>query len=168
MDQLEILYKQAFPHVAKMIHTLGGDMETARDLFHDAVIIYLEKEKEGKLEIKTSPIAYIKGIARIRWFHHFKENNHYLPLNDNIHDISIPADYYNTHTEQTGLLQHLKQAGQKCLQLLTAFYYDQLPMREIASHFNYRTIHSATVQKYKCLEKIREQVKNTIAHEEAA
>lgn len=167
-EQLEALYKQAFPQVASMIHALGGNLEVARDLFHDAVIIFLEKERGGQLEIKTSAIAYIKGITRVLWFHHFRQSRQYLSLDDTIHDIAIPEDFYNPQKEHISLLQHLKQAGHKCLQLLKAFYYEQLSMQEIASQFNYSTIRSATVQKYKCLEKVREQVKNSISHEEAA
>ena len=35
-------------------------------------------------------------------------------------------------------------------------------MNEIAGHFGYRSIRSATVQKYKCLEKVRDHVKKEV------
>ena len=40
-----------------------------------------------------------------------------------------------------------------------AFYYDALPVVDVASLFGYSGTHSATVAKYKCLEKVRETVK---------
>jgi hypothetical protein len=80
----------------------------------------------------------------------------------------IPEDLYAPETDRSrSLMSYLKAAGQKCLQLLKAFYYEQRPMEDIAREFNYRTAHSATVQKYKCLEKVREAVKRSDIYEEA-
>jgi hypothetical protein len=79
----------------------------------------------------------------------------------------IPADLYVPEEEKArSLRQHLQAAGKKCLQLLQAFYYEQRSMEEIARAFNYRTAHSATVQKYKCLEKVRETIKRSAIYEE--
>jgi len=43
--------------------------------------------------------------------------------------------------------------------LLRAFYYDKLSMSKIANRFGFSSERSATVQKYKCLEKVRDLVK---------
>jgi predicted DNA-binding protein YlxM (UPF0122 family) len=45
------------------------------------------------------------------------------------------------------------------MELLRAFYYDKLSMRKIAGQFDFNSERSATVQKYKCLEKVRDIVK---------
>jgi predicted DNA-binding protein YlxM (UPF0122 family) len=57
--------------------------------------------------------------------------------------------------------------GKKCLELLQAFYYEQRSMQEIAETFHYKTRHSASVQKHKCLEKVREELKTSSVYEEA-
>lgn len=36
-----------------------------RDSFHDALLIYLEKERAGKRHLHASPKAYLLGTARI-------------------------------------------------------------------------------------------------------
>jgi DNA-directed RNA polymerase specialized sigma24 family protein len=149
MTPLEMLYEQAFPPVARMVRQLGGDQETARDLFHDAVIIYLEKPTAAQ----RSEVAYIKGIARHLWYRQYRQGPPLSPLTDAHEAISVPDDFYDR--EQLPLLQ----TGQKCLALLKAFYYDGLPISEVARRFQYRSEHSASVQKYKCLEKVREEVK---------
>jgi hypothetical protein len=45
------------------------------------------------------------------------------------------------------------------MELLKSFYYDGLPMKEIAVNFKFSGERSATAQKFKCLEKVREAVK---------
>lgn len=57
------------------------------------------------------------------------------------------------------LLKLLTSAGKKCMDLLKSFYYDKLPVNELAESFGYSGPRSVTVQKHKCLEKVRETVK---------
>ncbi|HXS36294.1 MAG TPA: sigma-70 family RNA polymerase sigma factor [Flavipsychrobacter sp.] len=163
---LKELYKDTFPQVARIIHRLGGDLDTAKDLFHDAVIIYLEKAAANNLHIQTSAQAYLIGITKILWMKKYKNDNHIsFGIDDN---FDIPEDFYEPHEKNTeSLLSYLKTAGQRCMQLLQAFYYNQLSMQQIAQKFNYKTTRSATVQKYKCLEKVREQIKLSEINEEA-
>ncbi len=157
---LTAIYRDTFPRVARVVQQLGGDLETAKDLFHDALIIYLEKQQQHQLSIRTSVQAYLVGITKILWFRQFRNDSRQRPLDDVADDISIPEDFYSPPPEKSRtLLQQLQVAGKKCMQLLQAFYYRQLSMQEIAATFNYKSTHSATVQKYKCLEKVREQIK---------
>ena len=43
--------------------------------------------------------------------------------------------------------------------MLQAVYYFKYSMQELAEEFGFRSVRSATVQKYKCLEKVRNEVK---------
>ncbi len=45
------------------------------------------------------------------------------------------------------------------MELLKAFYYDDVPLKDLADSFGYSGVRSVTVQKHKCLEKVRESVK---------
>lgn len=161
--ELELLYRDTFPETAKMVRQLGGDAETAKDLFHDALIIYLEKKQAGILLLQSAPKAYLLGIVRILWYKKFRADVRQVPFSEGIYD-DIPEDLYPDECEQS-LLHYLRAAGEKCMQLLRSFYYDQLPMQQIATHFGYGTVRSATVQKYKCLEKIRGEVRKSVSHE---
>ncbi|MET4141004.1 hypothetical protein [Pedobacter sp. UYP1] len=50
------------------------------------------------------------------------------------------------------------------MELLKAYYYDHLPADHVVTLFGYSSTHSATVAKYKCLEKVRETVKQKSLH----
>jgi DNA-directed RNA polymerase specialized sigma24 family protein len=165
-QHLEELYREAFPQIARLLHHLGADLDTARDLFHDAMIIYLEKRKDNHLPAHVSPRQYLTGIARILWFKRYKQQRQLTDIQPV--ENSLTAEE-TTDPEKRSLLlyKYLKTAGNTCLQLLQAFYYEKLSMPAIAEKFHYRSIHSATVQKYKCLEKLREKIKHTEIYEEA-
>ena len=162
-DPTITLYREAFPHFAQMVRALGGTLEEAKDSFHDALLIYLERERAGKLNVHSSPMAYLLGTAKICWLH-MRARASFSPLPDGF-DSSEFADPAMEEREQS-LLASLERTGKKCLQLLKAFYYDHLSMDDIAARFGFNGRRSATVQKYKCLEKVRENLKTTEAYAE--
>jgi DNA-directed RNA polymerase specialized sigma24 family protein len=139
-----------------VIKQLGGDLDMAKDLFHDALIIYMEKNDP---QIRVSAKAYLIGITRILWLKQQK-------LRAKEQQFVVPEDFYMPE-EQQPVMDYLKTAGEKCMQLLQAFYYEQMGLQEMADTFHYSGVRSVTVQKHKCLEKVRATVKNALLYEGA-
>jgi RNA polymerase sigma factor (sigma-70 family) len=152
----EELYEQAFPLAAGFVRKMGGSLDDARDIFQDALVIYYEKSLQEDFMITTSPEAYILGISKHLWVKKFKKDRQKVSFSDWEHEIEIPVEEnYNS----VMLLKFLEQAGKKCLDLLRAFYYEKLSMNEVAQLLGFKNERSATVQKYKCLEKVRDTIK---------
>jgi len=145
------LYKKAFPAVAKYVSRMGGSFDEAKDVFQDALVVYYEKSVVAKPANHT---AYLVGIAKHLWLRRYRGESQNIPL-DNI-DLSTDEEEIPSGNR---LMHFLESAGKKCMELLRGFYYDQLPLTEIAEQFGYSGVRSATVQKYKCLEKVRETIK---------
>lgn len=163
--QIFALYKSTFPAVAKFVSKRGGTFEQAKDIFQDALVIWYEKaemvcedtghgiqQNAGKAEK-----AYLFGIAKNLWYRNFAKEARIIPLDPHLQDKveEQPDEPLSTNK----LLNLLESSGKKCLDLLKSFYYDKLSMAEVAAGFGFRSVHSASVQKYKCLEKVRETVK---------
>lgn len=153
------LYKAAFPLTAAFVSKMGGTLEDARDIFQDALVIYYEKSLQPRFNTPLAAEAYILGIAKHLWIRKFRKQAFSISLSAAEQRISIPDDYFPAVDDQR-LLVFLERSGKKCLNLLRAFYYENLPMKEIAVVFGYSTDRSATVQKYKCLEKVRDTIKD--------
>lgn len=161
---IRTLYATAFPRVARLVKNQGGDLEQAKDIFHDALIIYLERLGQPGFVIHASPVAYIMGTARLLAIKAFHQRIDPLSPTEMENALSIPEDFYAI--KEINILDHVRTVGGKCLALLKAFYYENLDMQGIAQRFGFKTSRSATVQKFKCLERIREEVKNTALYEE--
>ncbi|HMQ47378.1 MAG TPA: sigma-70 family RNA polymerase sigma factor [Saprospiraceae bacterium] len=154
------LYPLCFPGIAKMLQRMGGTYEDARDIFHDSLIVLFEKAVADTLPDVANPKAYLTGIARHLWLRKKEQQQPLLPLENAEHIIPVPSDFYNPGRAVLRTVRFLTLAGKKCMELLEAFYYAQTPLAEISRQFGYANTRSATVQKFKCLEKIREQVKS--------
>jgi DNA-directed RNA polymerase specialized sigma24 family protein len=150
------LYKQAFPLVAKFVSERGGSFDEAKDIFQDALVIYYEKLAASNVVLQYSERSYILGIAKHLWAKKNKQHNHPIALDDSLAGIAMEETASSAPEKLLDLLHH---SGQRCMELLRAFYYDKWSMSKIANRFGFSSKRSATVQKYKCLEKVRDLVK---------
>ncbi|MEJ0054353.1 MAG: sigma-70 family RNA polymerase sigma factor [Bacteroidota bacterium] len=152
------LYEEVFPVCAQWIRKMNGTRNDAEDIFHDALVIYFEKISSNKPEFTVSPAAYILGIVKHLWSGKFRKDVSLLSLNDLEKTVTIPEDFYPA-VNTIRMLDLLERAGHQCLELLRSFYYEKLSMKELSSAMGYGSERSATVQKYKCIEKLRTSVK---------
>ncbi len=153
-EVIESLYIKAFPLVAKYISQNGGSLDEAKDIFQDALVIYFEKTYSGFVPEQNEK-SYLLGIARNLWSKRFGE----LSKQNSSENIANTTEDDYTETNSQNIMQLLSTAGKKCMELLSAFYYEKLDMEKLAGRFGFSGARSATVQKFKCLEKVKETVK---------
>lgn len=147
------LYQSAFPGAASFIRKMGGNFDEARDIFQDALLIYYEKTRGQKPDPEHNENAYLVGICKHLWYRKHRDEKAGIPLDENL-DLAEDEE-----PEVSGRLMHfVERSGKKCLELLKAFYYDKLNMKELAETFGFSGERSATVQKHKCLEKVRNEI----------
>lgn len=151
-EQLFIaLYKNVFPAVAKYVSKMGGTFDEAKDIFQDALVTWHEKSTTN---IIVNEKAYLMGIAKNLWLKKYQDNYQVVPIDGFDREMEEAIE-----PSESKILNFLQTAGKKCMDLLRSFYYDELPLADIAETFGFSGIRSATVQKYKCLEKVKETVK---------
>ena len=149
------LYKSCFPMVARYVNKMGGSFEQAKDVFQDALLVYYEKQRSGTVTVTTTEAAYLVGIARHLWLKRYRQDSKTV-LWKAAADVAMDEAL---HPSSDRIMRYLETAGQKCMALLRAFYYDKTGLDEIAAGFGFSGTRSATVQKFKCLEKVREKIK---------
>jgi DNA-directed RNA polymerase specialized sigma24 family protein len=148
------LYKSVFPAVARYVSKMGGTFDEAKDIFQDALVAWYEKAASDGIVLRSDEKAYLFGISKNLWLKKHKHNAQHVTLDGFDAENEDPAELSGSK-----ILNFLQTAGKKCMDLLRSFYYDEQPLNDIAETFGFSGIRSATVQKYKCLEKVRETVK---------
>jgi DNA-directed RNA polymerase specialized sigma24 family protein len=151
------LYMNVFPDAARHVRKMGGSLDDAKDVFQEALVVYYEKFISGALQVQVNEKAYLIGIVKHLWTERYHEAVRLSTLDFSAESTASTESSKDYATDR--VLKFLTVAGGKCMDLLKAFYYDKLNMEEIAHQFGYGSVRSSTVQKYKCLEKVREVVK---------
>ncbi|GAA5030824.1 hypothetical protein GCM10011506_22000 [Marivirga lumbricoides] len=148
------LYLEAFPALARYISKNGGDFEETRDIFQEALLIFYEKTVINHFDPGVSDNAYLLGIGRNLWL---KKSVRSFKT-ESLENVDVVESKHEEPISER-LNSFLKTAGQKCMDMLQSFYYERMSMSDISTQFGFSNERSATVQKYKCLEKVREQIK---------
>ncbi len=82
------LYKNAFPAASKYVRKMGGSFDDAKDVFHDALVIYYEKIVAGGKPANTTDVAYLLGINRHLWLKKCRGGNKLQPMDDRLNDFA--------------------------------------------------------------------------------
>lgn len=155
-SHFEQLYESAFPKVALFVSKMNGSFDEAKDIFHDALVIFIEQAGATKF---VSEEAYILGIAKHLWIRKFNLDKRRVLFNSFEQHLNIPVEE-PVDVNANRLLRVLETAGKKCMELLHAVYFDNAPVKQITRRLRYRNEHATSVQKYKCLQKVRDIVKH--------
>lgn len=158
-DSMASLYERTFPGVASFVGRMGGSFEDARDIFHDALIIFGErKRRAGPSRVRSSEGAYIYGIAKHLWIRKHTRDSRIVSLTPFERTLTIPPGFFPT-VEEGKLVRLLESAGRRCMELLRAVYYRKKSLSAVANDLGYANGHALSVRKHKCLEKVRDTVK---------
>ncbi|WP_051718986.1 RNA polymerase sigma factor [Hymenobacter sp. IS2118] len=152
------LYRQGFPMVRRYVCRHGGSEQDAQDVFQDALVVLYEQAVGGTLVLTAAASTYLVGTSRNLWHHELRRRAR-LPQQP-LPDADLAAADAPPDTDGAGfaVLDYVERLGEQCKALLLAFYYFGQPLSQIAAARGYRTVRSATVQKFKCLERLRRAV----------
>ncbi|MGY2130585.1 RNA polymerase sigma factor [Hymenobacter sp. HD11105] len=157
------LYRRTFPMVRRRVKHLGGTDQDAQDVFHDALVIFYEKAISSTLVLTASASTYLVSICHNLWRQELSRRNRSAAV-DWLETDAPPADEpevtsADSSEEAFSVLGYVEQLGEKCKSILLSFYYFQQPLEQIATTHRYSSVRSATVQKFKCLERLRKSVR---------
>jgi DNA-directed RNA polymerase specialized sigma24 family protein len=157
------LYDDVFPVVASIIGRQGGTLTEAEDIFQDALIAYIEMQVKTVID---DPAKYIVGIAKHLWLKRSRKSEIFLKVDSYEQSLKLPTEIAS-EIQPSALLRFLQRAGTKCMDLLGDFYFTGLTIAELAERYGFSGPHSASVQKNKCLDKVRSVVKEKqLSHED--
>ncbi|MBC6698498.1 sigma-70 family RNA polymerase sigma factor [Hymenobacter sp. BT190] len=154
-NSLTQLYRYAFPAVQAFVLRHNGTAAEAKDVFQDAVVILYEKAVAGTLHLTAAPATYLQAVARNQWRQELARRQRRPHTRLNANHLELPADEPEILPAVVPVLDYLERLSDKCRNILLSFYYFRQPLEQIAATHTYRSVRSATVQKFKCLERLR-------------
>lgn len=152
---IKFLYKE-FPKIKAKIMSSGGDEEIARQIFHDSLILLIEKIQSKDFKLTSKLSTFLFGINRFLWKNELRkrQKNRELEWSDT---LIVSAEDINYEEEKELKLNALKsilnRITEKCKSIFEMFYFQKLPMQTIADKLDFTSVNSAKTQKYKCMEK---------------
>ncbi len=163
---LQMLYCNNYPKVESYILNNHGAREQVKDIYQEAFIAMWRNIQLNKFnpESDSALQGYLFRIAKNKWIDHLRSDArlNIVPLEDNGEESGdINGALNNDESEYVLMVRNnFKHLGERCRDLITKFYYNRQSLRQIAEFFNW-TEATAKNNKYRCLQQLRELIKNT-------
>jgi RNA polymerase sigma factor (sigma-70 family) len=156
-----------FPKVSRFICKHGGTKEEAQDVFQEALLIFYRKATSPDFKLTARIETYIFSICKYVWKDQLHKKNKQTDSFKQafLKDETISTEVHVQEEEKYQLAEKaLRSIGEKCLQLLSLFYIDKKKMQEIATLLGFTSAASAKTQKYKCLERAKNELRTLKAN----
>ena len=149
-----------FPKVEKHILINSGSKAEALDVFQDALVVLFNKVQSITNNDAIQIDGYLINTCKLLWSNELRKKK----LRQHGNDAELEHVAYHDQISSQLEKEHrfktidtvLKEIGEKCKNILEAFYHKRFSMTEIAKRFGYRSVQSAKTKKYKCMEHARE------------
>lgn len=155
--ELDILYKR-WPEVKRFLKSKGCKVPDAEDIFQEALLIYTRKLNEPDFELTTDPFNYVMNTSKFLWYNQSRKENkyRYTEIHENV--SSEEEEWITKELKLSKIEKALSQIGEKCQKLLQLLYDHGLSMSEIAERIGLRNGNAAKVQKFRCIQKVKDIV----------
>lgn len=148
------------------------DQQLIRDCYHDALIVLYEKARGGHFRLTCSLQTYLNSVCRNQLLNVLKKEERLTNFiaeqasgtaGDQLSYDSGITDWL--HSGDTGINSERIQAIQQgldemkgkgdCHELLMMVHYKDKSMKDVATHFGYKTEQIARNKNYLCREKLK-------------
>jgi len=157
----KMLYSVGFPIISGYITTNAGTKEDAEDVFQEAIIVLWKKIRNPDFELTCSLKTFLFAIAKNIWLNRLraKKKGTVYHLDAVVNQVEdYVAEVYEESKQEEKLQVWLQSVTQHCQWLITTFYYLQHPMEKIMEKMGWKNMHTASNQKYKCVQMLKKQM----------
>ncbi len=162
---LEALYQEFYPKLEIYIVSRGGEVEDAKDIFQESVLVFYKKVIQEEISYESCPAsAFIFGVAKNKWFNKLKRDQMASRHHENIyhegneaHDEAL--DFLSNEKRKEVLQLVLSSVGEKCKAIFSRVIFTKLTMEDIAEELGYTSANSLKVVHHRCRKKLMEKLK---------
>ena len=156
---LKKLY-QYYPAVRQMILQNSGNRHDSEDIYQETLIILCRKVKEKDFELTAGLKTFLFSISRLQWLNELRKRKKVMLKDQEPQEKESEIQKLNSYLHEEVKFKKAENAltkiGEKCQKLLQLFYAQKKSFKEIAIELDFSNEKIAKNQKYRCMEKARE------------
>ena len=160
---LQYVYRENYPAVKSFVLENKGDIQDAKDVFQEGIVLIFKKVTSGELTLNCSFRTYLFSICRLVWFRELEKRKYekmdqkdlkgYMDLQLDLNFNEIEQDKYRLYQK------HLDFLEPDCRKILTLFY-DGVPVRDITRVMGFTSESYTKKRKFQCKEKLVSSIMN--------
>lgn len=162
-EVIDSLYATVLPNVKKHVLTNGGTLDDAFDVFQDALMVFYKLAATRKFDADKYKVhGFVFTICKNLWINQMKKKassfNWEKKREKERFDDTV-LDNIITTERKVALDQLFQTLGEKCIEILTMFFYNRFSFREIAEKLGDMSEDAVKVKSHRCKKLLAEKIK---------
>ena len=152
---IEYLYQKYYRMMTNMVIKNSGTEDEAKDIYQDALVVFWQKVTRKELVLTSRISTYLYSICQNLWR---KELDRKKRHSDEVADGSVIIEFDKQEKHEI-IHKCVNELGETCRKVLSMYYFEGRPMKEIAELLNFANADTAKTKKYKCKNELDKKVK---------
>ena len=162
-EAIKDLYRNHYNLTAAYIRQNSGSDQDAEDIFQEVILAFIEMLKKDKFRGESSVSTFLYSVTRNIWLNELKKRGKSRQRDEIFEKGRNPLEMDVSHLiadrEMKSQLMFLVDTlGDTCKKILLAFYFQNLPMKEILKSLEYENEQVVRNKKYKCLKQLEQMM----------
>jgi len=162
-EAIRQLYRTQFSMTRAYIHQNSGNEADAEDIFQEVLLTFIEVVKKDKFRGDCSISTFIQVLTRHTWLNELKKRGKSKLREEKFEKTKeitgMDISHYINHREMKAqLMQMVDSLGEICKKILLAFYFENLPMKDILHSTSFENEQVVRNKKYKCLKSLEQMI----------
>jgi RNA polymerase sigma factor (sigma-70 family) len=158
---IKFLYREYYEQLRIYTCQNSGSVADAQDMFQDVVVAFIELAQRDKFRGESSIKTFLFSMNRNMWLNELKKRGNAEKRNTAFEMGKENADMDISHLivqneSRKQILAVVNELGETCKKILLAFYYENLPMKEILTNLHYESEQAVRNKKCKCLKQLEQ------------
>ena len=153
-EGLVLLYRASQRMVCSFILKNKGTSQDAEDMLQEAVVILWERIRRGEFEYRSKLSTFVFATVKNLWLRRLASLRREIPtaIDPESAESPDPSPLEEAIESETSnrVREALERLGDPCKTLLLLFYWEELPMEEIAARMGLANADTAKSKKYQC------------------
>ena len=160
------VYRTHYRLLENLVLTNNGSKIDAQDLIQEVLMLFIDMVQKDKYRGEASVKSFLYTIARNLWITELRKRgsdskrNELFEINREQTEEDI-SNYLTRKEAQQTVIDLFERLGERCKQILTLFYYDNLSVKDILKQTNYENEQVLRNRKYKCLKAMTDMVQRS-------
>ena len=141
----------------------NGQPEDAEDIFQEVVVTFIDLVQKNKFRGESSIRTFLYSLTRHAWLNELKKRGRSKIRDEKFERAkdSVDADAASIMSARESmniLMKTVEQLGETCKKILLAFYFENMPMKDILQTLDYENEQVVRNKKYKCLKQLEQML----------
>lgn len=163
-EALVTLYRSNRQPITAFIVRNNGTSDDAEDMLQEALVVLWERVRAGRFEYAARLDTFVYATVKNLWMRRLSRTRKETPAQINpegVIDGDPSALDGLINTERAAAVRSaLDRLGNPCRALLLLFYWEELPMEEIARKLGFANADTAKAKKYQCKKALQGMLKD--------